>query len=586
MRARFVSLVPFFALSIACGAAPTPSTPPSPVPSLATTVAAASPATSPMPAAPAPLGEITFPITGAPECQRLFREGALAMHSFLYDQAHESFVAALAADPSCAMAAWGDAMTFDHPVWHERDLPKGRAALAKVTREDSLTPKERAFLSMARELFAKDDGKQAHTAWLASAEKMHAEFPNDEEVALQHALALIAVYGYDPTHVREQMDAGSIALAVLQRHPEHPGAAHYAIHAFDSRDHAILALAAARTYARIAPAAGHALHMPSHTFVHLGMWRDVVPSNEKAYAASVAWEKSRGHSASKYDSHSYSWLVAAHLELGQHARARQLVDDARAMVVAATDDSGDLRFDYSNVVADYVVQTGRWSDVEALVAPLFATMPDEGHEAGGPVACASHAPGGAGNTRMPSALFARMTAHVLRAEAAIRSGDTGAAEKRVADMRAVRAQMGPWAKMQSPSYARRSEALDEALLARARGGSKPTADATKKALEALDRLVRADDARPVAGPAWLEPPRETYGNALLAAGRAKDALAHFERDLEQRPNRALALLGAARAAKATGDATLAQARYAALNELWRDADAGIAVRAEVRDGAK
>lgn len=571
-------------LSLGCGAAAAPAPPPPPS-TVATVAASASPAKPPAPAAPTPLGELDFSVTGAPECQRLFRDGMLAMHSFEYDQAHQSFVAALAADPACAMAAWGDAMTYEHPIWHERDLPKARAALAKVTREDALTPKERAYLAAARELFAKDDSKEAHAAWLAAATKMHAEYTNDDEVALQHTLALLSVYGYEPKHVREQMEAGAIALEVLQRRPEHPGAAHYVIHSFDSREHAILALAAARTYARIAPAAGHAQHMPSHTFVHLGMWRDVVPSNEKGYASSVAWEKSRGHSPSTYDWHSYSWLVAAHLELGQHTRAKLLVDDVRALVVAAKDDSAGMRVSFTDIVADYVVVTGRWSEVEALVAPVFAAMPDEGSDAAH-VACAAHAPAAGGEVRMPYALFARLFANVLRAEAAIRAGDKDTAEKRIADLKAVRAQMAPWAKSLAPSFSKRWDAIDEMLGARARAGAKPTADATKKVLAAIEHLVKLEEERPISGPAFLETPRELMANALVAAGRPKDALVHFDKDLDQRPNRAVALLGAARAAKAAGDAATARARYAALADLWRDADPTLAALAEVRDGAK
>ena len=281
------------------GPPPAPSSPPAALASSAPVAGGEAARTAPADAASSKtaLGELSFPITGSAECQRLFRDGVLALHSFLYDQAHASFAAALTADPACAMASWGDAMTFDHPIWHERDLPKARAALAKITHDEALTPKERAYVAAARELFAKEDGKQAHAAWLAAAAKMHAEYTDDDEVALQHALALLSVYGYDLAHVREQMEAGNIALEVLRRHPNHPGAAHYTIHAFDSPEHAILALEAARTYARIAPAGGHAQHMPSHTFVHLGMWREVVPSNERAYAASVAWEKSRGRSA-------------------------------------------------------------------------------------------------------------------------------------------------------------------------------------------------------------------------------------------------------------------------------------------------
>jgi tetratricopeptide (TPR) repeat protein len=584
--------------SVSClGDPPPPAAPASACPS--TQAASTAPSASSTPiastsAAPPPsdaasktsLGELTFPVTGSPECQRIFRDGMLALHSFLYDQAHERFVAALAADPSCAMAAWGDAMTFDHPIWHERDLPKARAALAKIAHEESLTPKERAYVATARDLYAKDDAKQGHAAWLAAAAKMHAQYTDDAEVALQHVLALLSVYGYDPTHVREQMEAGNIALDVLRRQPNHPGAAHYVIHSFDSPDHAILALDAARTYARIAPAGGHAQHMPSHTFVHLGMWREVVPSNERAWASSVEWEKSRGHSAGKYDWHSYSWLVDANLQLGHFTRARQLVDDARALVISTKDEYGaQIRGAYIDMVTDYVITTGRWSDVEALVAPVFAPVIDEGG-AGGAVACASHAPAGGGEVRLPYALYARQSAEWLRAEAAIRAGDKKTAEARIADMRAVRAQIQPWMKMVAPSTGKRWDVREEALLARARASSTKNPAEQKSALDSLQRWVTSEDERGVAGPPFSEPPRETLGNAFLVAGKPKEALAMFERDLEQRPNRALALLGSARAAKASGDATLARTRYAVLLDQWNDADASVEALAEVRDGAK
>jgi hypothetical protein len=599
MNARFFAGGTLLSILISCGgSAPSSNVPPGEVltaPPLASTVA--QPPASPVVAAPplsssppsALLGDLSFPVTGSPACQRLFRDGVLALHSFLYDQAHESFVAALAADPTCAMAAWGDAMTYDHPVWRERDVPKARAALAKVKGEDALTAKERAFIGTARELFAKDDGKEAHAAWLAASAKMHADYPDDDEVALQHALALLSVYGYDLTHVREQMEAGTIALAVMRRRPEHPGAVHYAIHAFDSRDHAVLALEAARTYARIAPAGGHAQHMPSHTFVLLGMWREVVPSNEKAFAASVAWEKSHGHSPGDYDWHSYAWLVDAHLELGQHARARQLIDDVRALIVTTKDEPAAMRASYTDMVADYALVTGRWSDVESLVAPVFAPVQDEGGGGGGgAVACAAHAPGTGGDVRPPYALFARMYADALRAEAAIRAGDKSTAEKRVADMKAVHEQMAPWMKMLPPTAAKQWDAHEASLLARAHGAAKPTPADAKKIIESLELFVKVEDERPIAGPPFVEPPRELLASALLAAGRAKDAYAIAERALEQRPNRALAVLGAARAAKAAGDLATSRARYGALVDLWSGADAGLdaATLTEAREGAK
>jgi tetratricopeptide (TPR) repeat protein len=508
----------------------------------------------------------------------------LALHSFLYDQAHVGFAAALAADPKCAMAAWGDAMAYDKAIWNDRDVPRGRAALARVSSEESLTPKERAFLRVARADFERPPASDAHAAWLAAAAAMHHDYPDDDEVTLQYALALLSVHGGHSAHLREQMEAGSLALQVLQHNPEHPGAAHYVIHAFDSPAHAILALPAARLYARIAPAGSHALHMPSHVFAQLGMWRDVVASNERAYAASAAWEKSRGHTPSNYDWHSYSWLVAAHLELGQPAAARKLIDEASTLLVAAKDDSAELRFAYARMVSNYATQTGRWEEVEAMIAPVFGPAVDEGGGAG-TVACAAHAPGGSGATREPVVPYARLYADESRAEAAIRLGDERTAVQRVADMKTVRAQMAPWKEEFSTDLTNRFEAALDALLARAHAGLKPSAAAEKKIIAALERRQKLESGDNTSGPAMDRTLHELFGEALLGAGKPKDALAQFEKALDDRPNRALALLGAARAAKAAGDTEKARLRYGALAELWKDADANLPDLAEVKAGA-
>jgi tetratricopeptide (TPR) repeat protein len=522
------------------------------------------------------LGRIEFPISGSEECARHFRDGMLALHSFEYDRAHASFESALAVDPACAMAAWGDAMAHVHPIWHERDLTKGRAALARV-REAGLTPKELAFVGAARALFSADDMKEANAAWLRSAAQMRLDFPDDDEVALQHALALLAVYGYDRAHITEQMEAGAIALGVLQRRSDHPGAAHYAIHAFDSREHAILALPAARLYARIAPDAGHALHMPSHTFVHLGMWRDVVPSNERAFAASAAWERSRGQTSGKYDWHAHSWLVAALLELGQYARAKTTIEEGRAILVAAKGDAALHRAAYADEIAAYVMHTERWKEADELLAPVFAPTSDE-PAAAGSMACAAHAPGGSGAFRPPLALFARLIGHAVRAEAALQMGDVATAKKRVADHKAVRAQIAPWAKTLPPGMIAGWEAREATLFARADATTK----GAKPALDALERAARVADERPMSGPLWLPPARATLASVLLAAGKSKEALAEYERVLEVHTRHAPALLGAARAAKAAGDGAKAKTYAALLSEQWRDADPDLPALSEVR----
>lgn len=543
--------------------------------------AASAPTSAPLSVAPksaeapsAGLGRIELAVTGSEECARRFREGMLALHSFEYDRAHASFEAALASDPKCAMAAWGDAMAHVHPIWKERDVAKGRAALARI-REEGVTPKERAYIGIARALFAADEPKEANAAWLAGAARMHADFPDDDEIALQHALALLAVYGYDRTHVAPQMEAGAIALAVLQKRPDHPGAAHYAIHAFDSRDHAVLALPAARAYARIAPNAGHALHMPSHTFVHLGMWREVVPSNERAFAASMAWERSRGHGSNKFDWHSHAWLVAAHLELGQYGRAKKVVEEGRAMLLEEKDDTALHRAGYAGEVAAYIVHTQRWKEAEELLAPVFAATKDEAASPG-TIACAEHAPGGTGAMRPPLALFARLDAHAVRAEAALHLGDIAAARARIADHKAVRAQMAPWAKILPPGLMAGFEALEDALAARAEWSTKG-AEAT---IEALERSARVTDERPPIGPVWLPPPRATLAAAMLSSGKAKEALVEYERVLAVHTGHAPALLGATRAARAAGDTAKAKTYAAQLAAQWRDADADLATLKE------
>jgi tetratricopeptide (TPR) repeat protein len=526
------------------------------------------------------LGQIEFAVSGSKECARHFRDGMSALHSFAYDRAHASFEAALTFDPGCAMAAWGDAMAYVHPIWRERDLAKGRAALARV-RDEGLTPKERAFVGVARALYAAEDMKEANAGWLRGAAQMRLEFPDDDEVALQHALALLAVYGYDRAHIAGQMEAGAIALGVLQRRPDHPGAAHYAIHAFDSREHAILALPAARMYARIAPAAGHALHMPSHTFVHLGMWRDVVPSNERAFAASVEWERSPGHTSSTFDWHAHAWLVAALLEVGQYGRAKQVIDEGRAMLVAAKDDTALHRADYADEVAVYVMHTERWKEADDLLLPVFAAMSDESATAES-TACAAHAPGGSGAFRLPLALLARLIGNAVRAEAALHMGDFATAKKRVADHKTVRAQVAPWARTLPPGMDATWEAREEMLLARAEATTK----GAKVAIDALERGARAASERPGAGPVWLPPARSTLAALLMAAGKPREALTEYERVLDVHTRHAPALLGAARAAKAAADRAKAKTYYAILAEQWRDADPDLPALSEVRTGGQ
>jgi len=218
------------------------------------------------------------------------------------------------------------------------------------------------------------------------------------------------------------------------------------------------------------------------------------------------------------------------------------------------------------------------------MAPVLGPAFDEGSTAGH-VACAMHAPGGKGASRLPTVLIDRVDADFFRAEAAIRLGDEATAVKRVADAKALQAQMGLWQKVLPTNMVKRWDARGEMLLVRAHAAAKPSPAAQKKVIEALEKHLKEHPGGFASGPATEPTVRELLGEAMLAAGNPKEALVQFEAVLDARPNRALSLLGAARAAKAAGFPRTARTHYAALAELWKDADADLPELAEVKAGA-
>ena len=228
------------------------------------------------------LGSITFPTSGAAAAQPAFIEGVKDLHSFEFDEAAEAFQKAQKLDPSFALAYWGEAMSYNHPLWAQLDLPAARKALERLapTPEARVakarTPKEKAYLEAAQVLFYSPGDKLARDiAYSHAMARMYDQWPDDAEVDIFYALSLLGSVRPGDKGFHRQALAASLAMKVFEQNREHPGAAHFIIHAFDDPDHAILALPAARVYAKIAPAAPHALHMPSHIFVQLGMWQDV-----------------------------------------------------------------------------------------------------------------------------------------------------------------------------------------------------------------------------------------------------------------------------------------------------------------------
>ncbi|HBL29835.1 MAG TPA: hypothetical protein DD490_23610 [Acidobacteria bacterium] len=481
-----------------------------------------------------PLGRIDFPTTASPAAQEHFLRGVAALHSFWYDEAADAFRAAQAAEPGFALAYWGEALTCDHPIWGEQDAAAARRVLQRL----AATPAERAaragneveraWLATVEALYGEGESDARARAYAESLRQMHEGRPDDMEVASFYALSLIgpalASDGGPLGEPRERllMRAAALLEELVDRNPEHPGVLHYLIHAYDDPVHAPLGLRAARTYARVAPAAPHALHMPSHIFVQLGRWDQVAASNEDAWAASVAWAQRRGLGVEKHDFHSLSWLAYAYLQQGRIAKAREVLEIARA--AARQTDNPRVTGALAAIEARFTIEREAWGE-----APLPAAGEAEAPQAETDKAHAGHAMGDGSWTALYTAGLA-----------AGRRGDAPAAEAALERLRAT-----PSGTDQSVAAILEKQIEGLALLARG------------KEEEGLRRLAEAADAEagltpPSGPPELLKPAQELYGEVLLERGRAAEALRQFERSLLRMPNRTASVRGAERAAERMG----------------------------------
>ena len=278
------------------------------------------------------LGSVSFPNSGAPRAQAPFLRGLALLHSFEYADAAEAFREAQRVDSGFAMAYWGEALTYDHPLWGEHDF-HGCARSARAAGEwDGARGSHEGECAGAGLPGCRGGPvrggrlKERRRAYQAAMARVQEDYPTDLEGASLRALALLSLRTGGKSDLRPSVQAAAIVEDVLRRNPTHPGATHYLIHAYDDPLLAPLGLPVARRYARIAPKAEHALHMPSHIFVHLGLWDDVVSSNEAAWTASKAWVKRKGRPNEDLDLHAAAWLHYGYLQQGRYARAKALSD--------------------------------------------------------------------------------------------------------------------------------------------------------------------------------------------------------------------------------------------------------------------
>lgn len=357
---------------------------------LAAALALAVPAAAQAPPA-ADLGRVELPNSGSAEAQPAFLRGLAALHSFWYDEAADAFREAQRIDPGFALAYWGEAMTHDHPIWSQHDAEAGRAALARLapTREERAakapTERERAWLAAAEVLFGDAPEAERERDYSEAMRRLSERWPEDLEAAAFYALSLIGPALTGPAgdeRDRPLIRAAAVLEERFDENPEHPGVLHYLIHAYDDPLHAPLGLRPARTYARVAPSAHHALHMPSHIFVQLGRWQEAAASNEDAWAASVAWVEKRGLPAEKRDFHSLSWLLYADLQLGRLDKARQTLEIAKR-AAAESGSSARERSAAEGMEARWAVETGVWRPTGENAAERLRELSSRGHHGPG-----------------------------------------------------------------------------------------------------------------------------------------------------------------------------------------------------------
>jgi dienelactone hydrolase/tetratricopeptide (TPR) repeat protein len=535
------------------------------------------PAGAARPAAAQPaarLGTVDFPTSGNTAAQRAFIRGIGYLHSFTYEAAASAFRDAENADAKFALPYWFEALTHSPILWRIDDAPAGRKVLARLAPSTAerlakaATPRERAYGAAVEAFFADADlatrlrGFADSMVALARRDSLDREASTFASLAEQMYLSRASVP--QPEYDARLANAIRFAMRVFNTNPQHPGAAHYLIHVSDVHPGPLTpsfalqpglalqptlaqtVLPAAYAYARIAPDAEHAQHMPSHVFLKLGLWDDQVAANERAWRSSVA-EISHDHlPKTQLDFHDLLWLQYGYLQQGRWRAARALIDSARHLIAGA--DTGksfvvDAHYVVPMLQVAYAMETGHWND----------------------------APGG-----RPYATPVGPAAVLQRERNFMRIVDVGRATGLL-----MRGENAPgWLDSVAPQGAADPTAALElqAIRAERRGD-------TAAALELWRRAgVVEDTVPPIGPPLWLRA-HERAGALLLATHRPAEAEREYARALRFTPNRSLALLGVARARLALGDSVGAAFFYRRVAANWRTADPDVPALDEVRRGA-
>ena len=481
------------------------------------------------------LGAVNFPISCAPAVQATFNQAVALLHSFQYQQAEQTFTQIAQQDPSCAMAYWGEAMSLYHQLWDwpsDATLKEGFQDTMQAQKLRAKTERERMYI-VAAGVFFQDNPSlsraariKAYSNWM---NRIFTKYPDDVDAGAFYALSLITLQGKGEDETANREAAIAILNKLVAVAPNHPGVAHYLIHAADTPELAPQGLEAARRYAKIAPDSSHALHMPSHIFVRLGLWQEAIASNIAAAAAAAEATKA-GNADASYQFHAMDFLDYAYLQSGQAAKARAIVDQAKDVPGAS---ASDIAENEAVFAARNAYELHQWKEAAAL-------------------------PVGEDNGALEITYF-------VKTVGAARSGDAAGAEQNFAKYKeAVTSSQKQSAGYSVASSDTIGEQEAESWVAFAEG----------KNAEALTAMRAAATQEEKEGVDSLSTPgREMLGDMLLEMKKPADALVEYKTALTESPNRFDSLYGAAQAAQLSGNPSAAHEYLARLVKVCSpDAD--------------
>ncbi len=517
------------------------------------------------------LGSMSFPTsTKSAAAQTAFISGMLQLHVFEYSNAEQAFQDAQKLDPDFAMAYWGEAMSANHPVWNQQNMALGRAALAKLgptpqARADKAgSEKEKVWLAITEIMYGEGTKLQRDQKVLVAMKAMSEQYPADDEAQLFYALALLGVTEGE-RDIPNFLKAAELAKVVYARNPNHPGAAHYWIHGMDDPEHATGALEAAKSLARVAPGASHAQHMTAHIFMALGMWDQVVASNESAIRVVREQAMAKKLPVVGDCGHYGEWLQYAYLQQGRLMQAQNLVNACRK-------ESADAYIWYQShpdklqriTPAQFKARMAR-----SLISMQAVALIDA------PSQRAQNLQVNLDNADVERDIGTEYFSYGLAASS---MNNLTMAEAALSSLKTLNRQTpGKNEAASTAAYLKIMAQLLEASIEQNKGQNSHALELTAQAAADYDAIPF--DFGP---PATVKPPHELRGELLLAAAKPVEALAEFNLALKTAPNRAQAMLGRVRALQQSDDKSGSAKAAAELLAIWRRADANLPELNELR----